>query len=258
VAPSLLEIQTSSPLGYSVHSSGVEPILVVAMSSVAEGLRSIINEMTYATDFKLVNMFCENNANFTRNDQYTKNTEPESRWNIHRVSYDTLTCIVRPSSNGHLLYSSWSFGVFDKSHQYKTKNTVKWKIMITFRIEFKLQVTAVPGFHLLCNRCYKSISIFSDTTNDPENHTAIEQDGAVTLTSAAKYLIHAIWMDDNEHQQGATYWIIQIANLWMMWNRSKPNLANANHFIRLPKQNVHLIHLEWTVAGEVQLKTFGK
>jgi len=41
------------------------------------------------------------------------------------------------------------FGIFDESHQYKTKNSVDWQIVMNAKIGFKLQVTATPGFHSL-------------------------------------------------------------------------------------------------------------
>jgi hypothetical protein len=51
----LLEIQTTPPHGHPALISTHKPILVVTMLRVAETFKSVIDEMTYGTDFKLVN-----------------------------------------------------------------------------------------------------------------------------------------------------------------------------------------------------------
>jgi hypothetical protein len=86
------------------------------MPRVAETLKTVIDEMTHATDFKLVNLLHPNNANLTHANLNTSIDEPENQCNIHLVSYDTLTSRVKPSSNGQLSHCSWSFGIFDESH----------------------------------------------------------------------------------------------------------------------------------------------
>jgi len=258
LAHSLLEIKTSSPLQHPAPSLELELILVVTMSGVADRFYSIINEMTYWTDFKLVNMFHGNNSNLTNNDLYPKIPQPEYQWNTDSVSYDTFTCQVKPPNIVHLLYSLYSLGMFDKSHQYKTNNTVNWQIMITLRIGFKLQVTAMLGFHLLWNHSYKRTDILSDTTNDPQSKITFQNCCAVTLNSAVPCSIHAIRMDDNSDRHHQIYWTIGITNLRVMWNWLKPSPANRNQFIQMLKQDVHTIYHMWTVAEEIQSKTSGK
>jgi len=54
----LLEIQTTPPHGHHAHISAHEPILVVTMLGVAETFKTVIDEMTHGTDFKLLN-FCK-------------------------------------------------------------------------------------------------------------------------------------------------------------------------------------------------------
>jgi len=122
----LLEIQSTPPHGHPALISALEPILVVTMPRVAETFKSVIDEMTHGTDFKLVNLLHGENANFTYKDPNTSIDVPENRWNILLVLYDTLTSKVKPSSNSQLFYCVSSFGIFDESHRYKTKNSVGW------------------------------------------------------------------------------------------------------------------------------------
>jgi SNF2 family DNA or RNA helicase len=127
-----------------VLTSALEPILVVTMPGVAETFKSVIDEMTFATDIKLINLLHVENVNLTHEDLNTSLDEPENRWNIHLLSYDTLTSRAKPSTNGQLSYCSWSFGIVDESHRYKTNNSVGWRIAMNARIAFKLQLTATP------------------------------------------------------------------------------------------------------------------
>jgi hypothetical protein len=87
----LLEIQTTPPHGHPALVSALEPFLVVIMPGVAETLKTVIPEMTHGTEFKLVILLDAKNANLTHKDLNTSINEPEIRWNIHLVSYDTLT-----------------------------------------------------------------------------------------------------------------------------------------------------------------------
>jgi SNF2 family DNA or RNA helicase len=120
----LLEIQTTPPHGHPELISAHEPILVVTMPRVAETFKTVIDKMTPGTDFKLVNLLHPKNAYHTYEDLNTSIDEPENRWNIHLVLYDMLTSSVKLSINGRLSHSSWSFGMYDESHRYKTKNRV--------------------------------------------------------------------------------------------------------------------------------------
>jgi hypothetical protein len=51
----LIEIQKAPPQGHPALSSALQPILLVTMPRVAETFKSVINKMTVATDFKLIN-----------------------------------------------------------------------------------------------------------------------------------------------------------------------------------------------------------
>ena len=167
----LLEIQTTLPHGDPALISAHEPILVVTMPGVAETFKTVIDEMSHGTDFKLVNLLLAKNANLTHEDLNTSIDEPENRWNIHLVLYDTLTSTAKPSSNGRLSHCSWSFGIFDESHQYKTKNRVGLRMATNARIGFKLQVTTMPGFHSLYDWCYQVMWRCSGAPEDPEDET---------------------------------------------------------------------------------------
>jgi len=149
-----LEIQTTPPHRHPALVSAHEPLLVGTMPGVAETFKTVIHEMTHGTNFKLVNLLHTENANLTHVDVNTTIDEPENRWNIHLVSYNILTFRVKPSSNSQLSYWAWSFGIFDESHRYKTRNSVGWQIAMNVKIGFKLQVTATLGFHSLHDWCY--------------------------------------------------------------------------------------------------------
>jgi len=143
----LLEIQSTPPHGYAALISALEPILVVTISGVAATFKNVIDKMTHGTNFKLVNLLHAKTANFTHMDLNTSIDKLENRWNVHHVSYNTLTFRAKPSSISQLSNCSWCFGIFDESHRYKTKNIVGWQIAMNAKIGFKLQVTATPGFH---------------------------------------------------------------------------------------------------------------
>jgi len=120
----LLEIQTTPPHRDPALISAHEQILVLTMLGVAETFKTVIDETTHGTDFKLVNLVVAENVNLTHKDLNSSIDEPENRWNIHFVSYDTSTSRAKPSNNGRLSHCSWSFGIFDEYHRYKMKNSV--------------------------------------------------------------------------------------------------------------------------------------
>jgi len=73
----LSEIQTTPLAAHPAHTSALGTILVVTMPGVAEMFRSVIDEMTHGTEFKLVNLLHVDNANLTHNDLNTNIDEPE-------------------------------------------------------------------------------------------------------------------------------------------------------------------------------------
>jgi hypothetical protein len=234
----LLEIQTTPPHGHPALISAHEPILVVTMPGVAETFKTVIDEMTHGTDFKLVNLLHPENANLTHEDLNTSIDEPENRWNIHLVSYDTLTSRAKPSSTGRLSHCTWSFGIFDESHRYKTKNSVGWRIATNAKIGFKLQVTATPGFHSLYDWCYQAMWLFSGAPEDPEDETVMEMHGADALYSAVKSLMRAIRTEGQDAQQNAAHRISK-----MYFSRWEPPGVS---------ERMWSVNLEASISGEYQ------
>ena len=133
-----IDIQTTPPYGHSVLTLALEPILLVTMPGVAETTKSVIDKMTYSTDFKLIDLFHVEIANLTHEDLNTSIDKPENRWHIQLVSYGTSPSGVKPSSNSQLSQCAWSFGIFDESHRYKTKNRVGWQIAMKAQIALKV------------------------------------------------------------------------------------------------------------------------
>jgi hypothetical protein len=74
----LLEIQTTPTHSHPALVSGLEPILVVTMPGVAEMFKTLIDEMTHATDFKLVNLLNAKIANVTNKDVNPSIDQPEN------------------------------------------------------------------------------------------------------------------------------------------------------------------------------------
>ena len=157
----LTEIQETTPQGHPALSSSLKPILVVPIPAVAETMKGVMDEMTYETDFKLINLLHQQYANLTHKDLNTSVDESENCLIIKLVSYDTLISSAKRSHNGQLSYCTWSFAVFDEFHRYKTKNCVGWHIAITARIGFKHQVIATRGLYSLYNWCYHTIWLCS-------------------------------------------------------------------------------------------------
>jgi len=109
--------------------------------------------MTYGNKFKLANLFNAKIVNLSHHSVNNGYAKPENWYIIHLVSYDVSLSRTKQSSNGQLLYWSGRFGIFDESHQYNTKNSVGWQIVMNPRIEINLEVTATPGFRLLIDCC---------------------------------------------------------------------------------------------------------
>jgi hypothetical protein len=254
----LLEIQTTPPHGHPTPISAHESILVVTLPGVAETFKTVIDEMTHGTNFKLVNLLHPENANLTHKDLNTSIDEPENRWNIHLVSYDTLTSRAKPSSTGRLSHCTWSIGIFDESHRYKTTNSVGWRIATNAKIGFKLQVTATPGFHSLYDWGYQAMWLFSGAHEDPEDETVMEMHGTDALYSTVKSLMHAIQTEDQDTEQDAAHRMIQIAKPWRIRRWSESKLANGKPLVQIPKENAHLVDLEWTEEEQATLKTHVK
>ena len=251
----LLERQTTPPHGHPALISAHQPILVVTMAEVAETFKTVIEEMTHGTDFKLINLLNAENANLTHEDLNASIDMLENRWNIHIVMYDTLTSRAKPSSNGRLSHCAWSFGIFDESHRYKTKSSICWRIATNARIRFKLQVTATLGFHSLYVWFYQTLRLFSGATEDPEDETVMEMHGANAMYPTVKSSMHAIWTEDHDAQQDSAHRIIQIAKPWTIRRQSESKLVNVKPLVQIPPENAHPVDLEWNEDQQARLKT---
>jgi len=195
------------------------------------------------------------NANVTHEDLITTLDKPENRWNIDSVLYDILTSRAKPSSNGQLSHCSWSFAIFDESQRYKTENSVGCQIAMNVRIGFKFQVTATPGFHSLSDWRFQTMWLFSGAPEEPEDETFMEKHGTEALDSAVKSLMHASRTEDQNAQPDAAHRMIQIAKPWTIRRWSESKLANGKPLVRIPKENAHLVDLEWTEEEQAKLKT---
>jgi len=163
--------------------------------------------MTHGTDIKLVNVWHTENAKLYHKDLNPSIDKPGNRWNIHHVSYDTLTSRAKPSSNGWLSHCAWSFRNFYESHRYKTKNSAGRWMATNARIGFKLPFPATSGFHSL-SACYsQTMWMFSGPPEHPEDNSMMEIHAVYTLYSAAKSLMHAIRTEDQDAQQDVAHWM---------------------------------------------------
>jgi len=196
-----------------------------------------------------------NNANLTHADLYTTIDKPENWWNIHLVSYDTLTSRATPLRIGRLSHCSWSFGISDVSHRYRTKNSVGCRIATNARIEFKLQVTATPGFNSLYYCCYQAMWLVSCVREDPENDTVMEMRGVDALYSAVNSLMYPIRTEDHDIQQDPTLRMIQITKPWTIRWWSELKLVNGKPLVRIPNAYAHLVTLEWNEDDQAKLNT---
>ena len=181
------------------------------MPRVADTSKTVIDKMICGTDLKLVNWFHPNNVNLTHEELNASIDEPENRWNLHLMSYDTFTSIAKSSSHSQLSYCVWHFGIFDESYRYKTKGSVGLQIAMNAKIEFKLQITATPGFHSLYDLCFQTMWLFAAASDYPENDSVMENHLAEALYSTEKSLMNANQMEEEEAQQDAALQMIQIA-----------------------------------------------
>ena len=230
------------------------PILVVTMPGVAETFKTVIDEKIRGTNFKLVHLLHAENVNLTNEHLNTSIDKPENRWNIHLVSYDTLSCRAKPSSSGWLSYCSGSCGIYDESPRYKTKNTVGCRNATNARIGFKPQLTVLPGFHSLDDWCYQTMWLFSGAPHDPEDETEMGKHGTDALYSAVNSLMNAIRTEHLDAQQDAALRMIQITKPWTIRRWSQSELMNGKQLVRILKENAHYVDLEWTEDEQAKLR----
>jgi len=97
--------------------------------------------------------------------------------------------------------------------------------------------------------------LFSGAPEDPEDDTVMEMHGADAVNSAVNSLMHAIRTEDPDVQQDAAHWMFQIVKPRTMRRWSESKLANGKPLVWIPKENAHLVDLEWTEDMQAKLKT---
>ena len=83
----------------------------------------------------------------------------------------------------------------------------------------------------------------------------MEKHSADALYSAVKSLIHTIGTEDEDAQHDAAHRMKQIAKPWTIRRWSELKLGNGKPLVRIPKENAHLVDLEWTEEERAKLKT---
>jgi len=131
---------------------------------------------------------------------------------------------------------------------------VGWRIAMNARIEFKLQVTAMPGFHSVYNWCFQPMWLFSGVLKDPEDDTVMEMHCTEAQYSAVKCLMDAIRTGDNDAQQDAAHQMIHNSKPWLIRRWSELTLANGKAHDQIMKENVHHVDFEWTEEEQAKLK----
>jgi len=97
--------------------------------------------------------------------------------------------------------------------------------------------------------------LFAAAPEDPKDDTAMEKHGAEALYSAVKSLMHAIWTEEEEAQKDAAHQMIQSTQPLTIRQWSQSKLANGIPLIRPPKEDAHLIDLEWIEEEQAHRKT---
>jgi len=83
----------------------------------------------------------------------------------------------------------------------------------------------------------------------------MQKHGAEALYSAVKSLMHATRTEDKHAQQDAAHRMIQIAKPRTIRRWSELRLENGKPLDRIPKENTHVVDLEWTEEVQAELKT---
>jgi len=98
------EIRTTPAVRHPAFTWALEQIIVITIPRVAATFQSVINKMTFGTDFTLVNSLDAEYANLTHQELNTSIDKLQNWWNIHLEVYHTSTSRTKPSSNGQLSY----------------------------------------------------------------------------------------------------------------------------------------------------------
>jgi len=96
--------------------------------------------------------------------------------------------------------------------------------------------------------------LFSGAPEDPEDETVTEMHRANALYSAVKSLMHAIWTEDQDAQQDAAHWMIQIAKPWTIRRWSESKLANGKPLVQIRMEIALVVDLERNEDEQAKLK----
>jgi hypothetical protein len=91
--------------------------------------------------------------------------------------------------------------------------------------------------------------LFLGAPEHPEDETVMEMHCADARDSAVKSLMHAIWTEDQDAQLDAANPMIQIAKPCTIRRWSELKFPNGKPLVPIPKENAHLVDLEWTEEG---------
>ena len=69
---------------------------------VVDTFKSVFDEITNGTDFKVQHLSNHGNANLSHEDLNTSIDKPENGWNTHIVVYNSLTSRTKPSNKSQL------------------------------------------------------------------------------------------------------------------------------------------------------------
>lgn len=100
------DIQPTPPSMPPMLTSALKPILVVRMPKVASTFKGVIDVLTCSTAFIPVNLPNAYDMNLLHEALSTSTEKPEHPWNIHLVSYYTITARAKPANNGQLSHNS--------------------------------------------------------------------------------------------------------------------------------------------------------
>ncbi|KAF8540265.1 hypothetical protein BDD12DRAFT_880836 [Trichophaea hybrida] len=172
--------------------------------------------MSQNLDFTIITLWDPNHYNLTNEDLNTPADEPERRWNIHLMSYDTSTARDKPNGQRQLTICS---------------------VAVDAKIGFTLQVTATPANHILNVWVNHTIRLMSDALQ-------------VDVWSVTQY----IRSDDDECQKAAAEQIIRIAKQWTIRAWSESKLADGELLVMMHMAKEHIVNLTWTMAEQQTLQ----
>jgi len=112
-------------------------------------------------------------------------------------------------------------------------------------IGYTLEVTVTPSFNSLSDWYSQLMWLFSGAPDNPQDETLVGKHSAELLYSAVRSLMNAIRTEDQDAQQNAAHWTIQVSEPWIISQWTKLHIANGKQVVRTLKKNALLGNLEW-------------